>query len=358
MNIVVHVGQPKTGSSSIQRFLHHNRNILESMGYYYHIFEENDQTDQKDGLQWGSLADPYSHSNLILKLAKDRSIVKTYIEKLKANAIVKKSHTIILSSELLSSFLSQEQIKNFLEILDSSVTAITYIKRPDLYIESMWQQRYFLNYDSFDEYLDQHPLPDLYDKVLYWKGNVQQFIITPFEKRYFKEGLEKHFLQCINIKDHTLFDFDYLSQEDDWGQNKGLTPEALNFVMLNKDLIKLYNDRDLLHRFINRNLETLFEKQHGENYNFLTYEQRLNILNHYEPILKKIKNEFFTLNTELFEIPKPYEGSASEHIEPKTVIRALMHIGVKQNFAIQELHKKVQSLEKNLAKLELLFTKT
>jgi len=242
MNIIVHTGQPKTGSSTIQRFLYHNQNVLESMGYYYHIFNEDIQDDPQRGLFWGASSDPYSHSDLILELETNLFKVKTYIEKLKANATAKKLHTIIISSELLSSFLTQEQIKVFLDILDSPVTAIAYIKRPDLYVESMWQQRYFLNYNSFNEYLEERSSPDLYEKFFYWKNNVDQFILTPFEKRYFQEGLEKHFLKSIGIEDDIEFNFDYVSDEDDWGQNKGLLPEALNFVMLNRDLIKQYSD--------------------------------------------------------------------------------------------------------------------
>lgn len=349
MNVVLHIGQPKTGTSSIQRFLHHNKKALETLGYCYHTYDEQIETTQQGSILSKKGFDFYNHSDQLLKLFTQPQQVKESIEKLVQRAIDRKLHTLIISSELLfDGVFQQKHIEALVQMINRPITAVVFLKRPDLYIESMWQQWYFKDFDNFSSYLEQKNFPVYYPQIAFWKKMVAKLSIVPFEKKYFVEGLEKCFLKNIGITCHERFDFDYVSDTDIWGQNEGLTSEALSLIMLNKDIITKYNDEFILHKFLKYNLSSLFKKQHGETYNFLTYEQRINILKKHELSLKKIALEFFNSPGDLFTSPKPYSGTSTNQVTNTTIIRALMQIGVKQERDIQQLTSRIERLEKTL----------
>lgn len=349
MKVVLHIGQAKTGTSSIQRFLHHNKKNLETLGYYYHTYDEQIETAPQGSILSKKGFDFYNHSDQLLKLFTQPQQVKEYIEKLIQRAVDKKLHTVIISSELLfDGVFPQSHIQALVQMINCPITAVVFLKRPDLYIESMWQQWYFKDFDNFNTYLEQKNFPVYYPQIAFWKKIVTHFSVIPFEKKFFADGLEKCFLNKIGITSYEGFDFNYISDTDNWGQNQGLTPEALSLIMLNKDIIERYNDEFILHKFLKHNLPSLFKKQHGEIYNFLTYEQRINILKKHELSLKKIAFEFFNTSDELFTNPQPYSGTSTNQITNTTIIRALMQIGVKQEKDIQELTNRIEHLEKTL----------
>jgi hypothetical protein len=347
MNFILHIGQPKTGTSSLQRFLYHNKHLLESMGYYYHTYDEGMKDTTQGSLLTQGAFDFYNHSDQMLKLLVNPLALKQYIETLIINARKKNLHTIILSSELLfEGVFTKQHILNLIKVINSPVKAVLFLKRPDLYIESMWQQWYFKDFDSFDMYLKNKIFPPYYPQISFWNKIVNELNVIPFEKRYFPDGLEKLFLNILGINEYKKFDFDYISSNDNWGYNKGLTSSALEIIMKNKNLTKKYNDTFILHKFFTRYLNSLFQKEHGKEYDFLTYEQRLEILKKHEASLHKIGKEFLNTSEKLFEMPqRPTTDKFEKTLNDDMIINKLLDIGITQDTVIQKLNKKIEVLE-------------
>ncbi len=65
----------------------------------------------------------------------------------------------------------------------------------------------------------------------------------------------------------------------------------------------------------------------------------MTLLKAYESSLQKIAVEFFESSYNLFETPQPHSTKAVQEICSETIIRTLMHIGVRQNLAIEALEK-------------------
>ncbi len=331
MDVILHIGQYKTGSSSIQRFLKFNRKVLEEFGYFYDMCDADTDGHYK--------RDDNSHFLMFQNIFNNPMILKKCIEQIMAKAEEKKCHTVIFSSEALFTH----------EFPEEYIKTIVYLKRQDLYIESSWQQWGFRHYkyNNFIDYVQKVTVSDYYQRLLIWRRNVKEIIVTPFEKKYFSNGLEKHFLKAIGIIKYNNFSFNYVSKDDHWGVNKGLTPEAISIALLSRDLIYKYKDDNILHKFFNKYLADIFEKEHFSKYNLFTYEQRMQVLKQFEATNRKIAIGFLNSDQNLFETPEPYQGSASNEVHKETLIRAMVNVGVKQDQMIQDLIKRVEFLEKN-----------
>ncbi|MBN2825283.1 MAG: hypothetical protein JXQ76_08170, partial [Campylobacterales bacterium] len=166
MNIILHIGQPKTGTTSIQKFLYHNREVLESFGYYYETYYDESNKEQ--------FKYSFNHVNIHNFSLQQ---IKTYFDTMLQDAKKKNLHTIIISSEML--WAINEQFLTLLQHLfpNTTITAIVYLKRPDLSIESLWQQWYFFKYQNFEEYYAFHPKPDNYTRLKKWQKYVDHLIV-------------------------------------------------------------------------------------------------------------------------------------------------------------------------------------
>jgi hypothetical protein len=341
MKIFIHIGQPKTGTTSIQKFLKHNKLVLLEKGYYYQILDTG--TINQSSADYSS----HNHNAIMDKFWKEKDIevLNSYFKHMLSDAKQEGTDSIIISSEVIWSRLYLDNIKKFCDIFRGhTIQIIVFIKRPDLYIESLWQQYFFAEYDSFNQYLQVMPIDDYYEKLKNWQNYSHKLTITPFEKRYFSNGLEKHFLQLIGINQFENFSFNHITEDDGSGSNKGLTPQAINLVMKNKNLIDKDKNRLRLHIFINRYLGSIFEKEHGETYSFLTYEQRLQILRKFQGMITNISNDFFEGSTDVFEKIESSKKS-SDTITNDIIIKSLISIGVKQDEIINQLRERIERLE-------------
>lgn len=339
MNIILHIGQPKTGSSSIQRFLYANKNTLETLGYYYDTYDEiSGKNIPKQ--------DFVSHIKMIRLLRTEPNKLKEYINKKILEAESKYLHTIIFSSEDLFGFYSQGQIKHLVHFFPYPIKTVVFLKRQDLYLESSWQQWGFKNSNTITEYLYKEGIPNYLKLLRYWEQSTQELVVTYFEKKSFPQGLEKYFLHIIGINDYKNFNFNYLSSDDSWGANKGLTPKALNIAILCRDLIDVYKDDFIIHKFINTYLSEIFEKEHFSKNNFLTVKQRSMIMQKMAADNKEIAKHYFD-NKRTFESInyEEYKEPVNE-VSMDTIVRMLIKTGITKNQKIDKLKARVEYLQR------------
>lgn len=135
--VYIHIGLPKTATSSIQRFLYDNTSFLDQHGYHY--------------MQTGLNHNLKCHHDLVWKLGLHRgpSYVEEDIEKyreeildsLRAEVENNPDKDLILSSELLTFLGDFKKLDPILEIFkDKDVKYILNLRRQDRFLESLYQQ--------------------------------------------------------------------------------------------------------------------------------------------------------------------------------------------------------------------------
>ncbi|AKF24128.1 hypothetical protein YH65_00940 [Sulfurovum lithotrophicum] len=136
-NVYIHIGLPKTATSSIQGFLYHNKSFLEEHGYHY--------------IQTGLNHDLKCHHDLVWKLDlhKGPSYVEQDIAKyrneilrdLAAEVEAHKGKNLVVSSELLTFIGDFRKLKPLLDVFkDKKVKFILNLRRQDRFLESLYQQ--------------------------------------------------------------------------------------------------------------------------------------------------------------------------------------------------------------------------
>ncbi len=125
--LYIHIGYPKTATSTIQHTLHRNHKLLRQHGYYYPL-------SGLIGAGKHSLADSIQEKHRRSK--HDPEIHKLIREMRDAPA-----RNIILSAEAFASFSSDEirDLRTLCE--DFNPWIVVYVRRQDLFLQSIWSQR-------------------------------------------------------------------------------------------------------------------------------------------------------------------------------------------------------------------------
>ncbi len=143
MNIVIHIGQPKTGTTAIQRVLFQNQDALLQQGFLY-------PTPHGGIVNHGVMTVPIMgevQRSLVKKIGGDyqaglRTAVRAWAE-MGAQARATRPHTVILSSE----FIFRAQFIEQIAVLaarhfgtSATLTFIGYLRRPSVHYVSVIQQ--------------------------------------------------------------------------------------------------------------------------------------------------------------------------------------------------------------------------
>lgn len=127
--LYLHIGSQKTGSSSIQHMLRDNTEALAEQGFHY----VNAGRDNQKRLR--------IHHNRIAALLKEGTAAPTF-SRLVAEVEASRCENFIISAELLSSpGLGRSLSEHIPQHLKDKTKVIIYLRRPDLYLESLYKQR-------------------------------------------------------------------------------------------------------------------------------------------------------------------------------------------------------------------------
>lgn len=193
--LFLHIGPPKTGTSTIQDFLYHNRNNLRNFGYLY----------PQTGIKFSG---QHNLAQIIIKseLAKPNAGTWKEFHSEIENA---NFENIIISSEFFS-MANKKQI----EILKSElkfyeVTIIIYLRRQDLRLESQYTEavkkgRCAIDILSFVE--KRRNESDYYKLLERWKQafGINNLIVRPLEKAQIP-NICHDILKTVGIDDYNSF---------------------------------------------------------------------------------------------------------------------------------------------------------
>jgi hypothetical protein len=299
--IFLHIGTRKTGSSLIQNFCKLNKEKLLEIGFFY---PDNDNFDERKGKSAG-------HWNLhrVFSGMQSKYSLGDYLPD------ISPAENVILSNEMLTSEYSDilriaEKIHEKIA-LDYDVTVIVYLRRQDLYINSLYNEGIVSGNRkaewSIEEFLNGGHIPELdyYVLVQSW-ANVfgkENIVVRPFEKQQFLEGdIIKDFLHSIG----TGWQEEFIVPEE---ESKNPSPD----IML-VEAVRQLNRIPLQNRpFYKTFLEKAFDELvfHGsyagkQGQSYLSPSERIDILDRYAQGNEKVAREFLgRYDGRLFYAPEP-----------------------------------------------------
>ena len=184
--LVLHIGTPKTGTTSIQRTLYNNRDVLAENNILY-------PTASTINMAHHNLYYEFS-PGLASKYIKERGGSEAILAEVSAST----ASNLFLSAEGLR-ILPQASIKQLMERLNpKKVLLLLYLRRPDLYLHSAFIQHTRLGKYTLTkpkEFINRFQyLSDYYSIYLAWLsvfdalGMDYTFVIRPFSRTLFKCG--------------------------------------------------------------------------------------------------------------------------------------------------------------------------
>ncbi|MCC8101768.1 MAG: hypothetical protein LIP11_05750 [Clostridiales bacterium] len=295
--LYLHIGTPKTGTSSIQAFLRKNRKLLSRHGYSFPLmpFTYPGVPIQRNG-----------HFLMVISSSlENRNTPSDSPTPPKTNALWKEHYTeglatlhhefescdnVILSEERLWNAIYYDPM-SFLEFLPKDaaensycIKIVVYLRRQDLFLTSLWNQRVKATKsgETLPEYLDnlaiQKPLYADYEKTLQTLSDTfgkENIIVRRFEPASWVEhSITKDFLDAIGMDYHLSF------QPPAHTVNPSLNGNAL-------EIQRLINRSDLLSNSEKLNLSAYLKAipestQTDRAFQHLSVEESAALLAHYK----------------------------------------------------------------------------
>ncbi len=299
--LYLHVGIHKTGSSSIQHFLYHNRKRLNMSGLLYpskhssgyeHYYTSEFFDTEKQEL-------PYFVEERYQTRENWESAIQAQRRELLQSSVDK----CVLSSEDFWR-CNYTAISNFYRDFDTKI--IIFLRRQDVWLESMLNE-YIKMYVNMKHGLTEYVRKiesrvDYYQLLSQWAElfGQENLIIVPFQKTSFPEGLEKKFLQLIDIPWNVRFQ---LQQAKNIRLNRDCIDYLADFPMTGSRRVRSPEFRriiELLQKY------SQMQPNKPEYQCIYSPEERLRFLEKYRESNQRVATEFLNLKSgELFDEPMP-----------------------------------------------------
>ncbi len=324
MKIILHIGNYKTGTSALQNFLFNNRQQL----LKYHIYYGNTWkiVNNHTGLAFAILKEALEKYGLLHFCSDLKDLEEepdTIATKIRFIAEVRGATTIIISHEGffadllqvsagLSSNLKFQDIDNVniyictrLKQLFPEAQIVCYLRRQDLYIESMYMEYCKVPWRTWEFpiafctfYKKQKLCLDYFNQISRWKkyfGNKLSVKIYEKENLLNKDIIFDFLCYYVGIKTDDISKFQQISISE---KNASLSRDALEHKLLNKINEPLLNY-----------LYKVYSEQHPDikKYGFMKQNERLNILEKY----KEGNNNLFSeknFNYSIMQFDTEYSG--------------------------------------------------
>jgi hypothetical protein len=270
--IFLHIGTSKTGTTSLQFFLHNNREHLSKLGYLY-------PSQNK------------THHNLAFTLLGDSKAdyqTDTW-EDVLTEIGNSQQNNIVISSEFFSEINNVDSIEQIATYLAKyQIKIIVYLKRQDKKVESNFNQlmKTGVYAGTVDFFLKQTGKPNYLKLLDRWSRifGRENIIVRPLEKEQIP-NIYQDFLKNIGI---VSFD-EFIKTEDRNIKPNIAQISAINFIN-QKIAVKLGLKQQGFHHFSRQNKNLAFKNyprsffkhtqhwQADEKYNFIPYETAVEIL--------------------------------------------------------------------------------
>jgi len=286
-DIILHIGANKTGSSSIQRFLQKNKEILKDLGCLVP-----DKTLELGPAVTGEHV--FALQKFVGGGEKSENELKKVITSL-LDARETKDETILISAENMGSVQGAKLFKKALK--NRKVKIIFYIRRQDELIESSWQQWHSKRETDHDAWLiDAIRTIGHWEQVLNaWENvvGVENISVEVFERSVFPEGnIILDFVEKIGLSDKA--ESLVLKFQD-------ANPSFLNYITPlvsgNEKIFDNVHDNDF-YKMIGQLTGDKYSK--GKKYSLMSKMQRENIMKYFSNHNERVRSKFFPDRERLF----------------------------------------------------------
>lgn len=260
MDLILHIGCEKTGTTSLQTFLVNNRARLSTLGYC--VPESLGLGNQVKlaaaaihGDKWDQLLRVYNGINSAESLATFRKTLKA-----KLQGEISGSSTVIISSEHLSSTLLQdseiEWLAEFLAPLFRQIKVVVYLRRQDLFHASHYSTAVKMGVFGPLSYPKDENIAKRYDYELLlrrWARVFDTIDVRRFDAKHLVGGDIVHdFLAAAGIAAQPDFEFPH-------SENTSLEVDQIDFLSAVNRLLPLMKDGALNpeRKFLERHIETV-----------------------------------------------------------------------------------------------------
>lgn len=353
MKLIFHPGHSKCGSSVIQKSIYSNREALFQQGVGIPNTRFEILRDLRSARKFNtSLLDYFSE----LKRSKNLESFKADLKGLLRNANELSIHTIIISSENLTSHVQkanelENEIYQILKEQFEEVTTVYYIRKQDDFLLSAWQQWDHKAGQSLEGFIN-HSLrthsPDFLARIglfdsIFGSGHLRvglinkqllkdRDLVTDF---YFKANLE---LKSIEVDDEVV--------------NPSLNPFLCDILSRAPSLYQSHSDNS-----IKQALNSLVKSKdllYKRNKHAISDQRRNEILAHFEQDNRALHERFFSQVPfdDIFqhsnEEPPSTDQSEIEQLKDQLALQLemILHLDGEINLKKKESFKKCQSLLK------------
>tara|TARA_R110002012_G_scaffold321971_2_gene552951 strand:+ start:1417 stop:2397 length:981 start_codon:yes stop_codon:yes gene_type:complete len=321
MNLIIHVGQPKTGTTSIQNILKINSKKIQELGFLYETNSLNHQPMVQD----------------ILASENVDAALHNFVSYQKDLARQRDCKSIILSSEAFFEFDS-EFIRKMLKEFDCNTRIVAYLKRQDLYLESIWKQWHFKNkhYANFSEFVEKFKFLDYLVTLENWEKLVgaENITVVPFEKREMKNGLLSGFMEILGVPKDKISELDFNVPKNMFGTNQGLSPKGLKFASLVSEFANGPLDYTI-ENFIHEYLSDVFHKNYFEGYGLFDLDARKQYLSAFSNSNKELANKFLCRDSLFLDEIK--EEKIDVNLNFEDIARVVMSMGMKFDKKLKDM---------------------
>lgn len=285
MEIILHIGLHKTGSTSIQNYFFENRNLI--LKHYGFLYPETGIFTVAHHFAAWSLQEPLE-SSWAISLGFDKK-AKDLFPEIINEAMSAGARKLLISSEDFS-LISPEKLAPIIK--NNKLMVFLYLRRQDKLIESFFGQmvrqyetRY---YEIFDTYLAS--LGNFLDFEIFldnWQQAIPGVVIKPmiYDRSEFPNGnVVEDFLKAIGLDIHTDIDVEKSIV------NESLSPLSIRALA---KINKMYSlDRDQ-HEGLIIQLRGMPSDDDLEQVGFFSFERRIAYLENYEKSNQIISKRFF-----------------------------------------------------------------
>ena len=200
VKIHLHIGTHKTGTTSIQKFLDHNRSKLLDLGYLYPLSGRPDALSvAQHKLPWGFMG-----AKRLKKAAGKQEGLRQEWNKLHKEIAREKKQNVIISAEDFSNLKAKRirAVKKRLSRYDTKV--VVYLRKQDDFFLSSYSQvlKGSAFYKSIEEYIKQGwHRGNYYDFLEVWSKafGKENIVVKVYEQLQMKQGLMPSFLEAIGL---------------------------------------------------------------------------------------------------------------------------------------------------------------
>lgn len=312
---IVHIGTPKTGTTTVQHFLWHNRESLAEQGMRYHRVAPRHNPQPEYTISAFTRIDRPIENPRWARVfgTSDGPRCAEWLDSTQSALAEAPDVTSIVSSEFLYDALTDSDLiaslHSFLMEHFEEVAYLLYIRRQDTFLESGYSQHLRLGLaQTFEEYMAERSVPDYDARVLMWEEATGD---APVRVRIFERAALTGGDLLQDFCTEAGIEADGLERPDE--VNQSLTARQAAFVLRANRALSFLPRHGLIARCLRRAYISASEPFRGSEKFRMTDDQRRRILDGAAASNERLRARLFPDRGSLFSMSdlKPAPATAA-----------------------------------------------